>query len=73
MNFQYTAKSASGQTTTGLLEALSHTEARQQLRQQGLFALSMEEHAEAKQGGSAVRQGWFVRSRVTKRDLLLLS
>lgn len=74
MHFQYTAKSAAGETLTGLLEAQSPSDVRQMLRQQGLFALSVEDHAEAdvltmaSSGG-----GFFTRSRVTKRDLLLLS
>lgn len=41
MQFQYTAKSMDGQTTTGTIEAAALSAARQQLRQQGLFVLSL--------------------------------
>lgn len=74
MHFQYTAKSASGETLTGLLEAQSPTDVRQLLRQQGLFALSVNDHAETDlPAAGRTGNGFFSRSRVTKRDLLLLS
>ena len=76
MNFQYTAKSSAGQMTRGFLEALSLAEARQQLRQQGLFPLTLKatgaavEKASAKTEAKAPRFGL---RRVSKSDVLMVT
>ncbi|OYW17832.1 MAG: hypothetical protein B7Z55_11765, partial [Planctomycetales bacterium 12-60-4] len=41
MEFQYTAKATDGHAATGVIDAASLGEARQRLREQGLFALSL--------------------------------
>lgn len=73
MNFQYKARSVAGASSSGVLEAESPAVARKILRDQGLFALSLEQHRNAvleqpRDGGQA---GW--NSRVTRQDLLMLT
>lgn len=73
MNFHYKARSVVGASSSGVLEAESPAAARKMLRDQGLFALSLEQHrglsSEYPRGGGKV--GW--NSRVTKHDLLMLT
>lgn len=72
MQFQYTAKTTVGQTSSGMIEAASLSEARQQLREQGLFILSL-----ATQRAAAFRSGkrrlTFSRSGVKKVEVLMLT
>ncbi len=71
MNYQYTAKAASGGASSGTIEAHSESEARQQLRQQGLFPLSMNTERQVAVPRSSSRK-YFGR-RVSKNDLLMLT
>jgi type II secretory pathway component PulF len=73
MNFQYKARSVSGDTSSGVLEAESPAAARKILRDQGLFALSLEQHRSlsAVQPSGGAPGGW--NKRVTKHDLLMLT
>ena len=73
MNFQYKARSASGTSSSGVLEAESPAAARKMLRDQGLFALSLEQHRNlsVEQPAKVVKSGW--KSRVSKLDLLMLT
>jgi type II secretory pathway component PulF len=75
MNFQYRARSVAGANSSGVLEAESPSAARQMLRDQGLFALSLEPRQQRKGGfeqSSAVAASRW-NSRVTKHDLLMLT
>jgi type II secretory pathway component PulF len=70
MDFAYTAKSKNGQTMGGTIDAGSIAEARQTLRGQGLFPLSLT----AARSTAARRSGWFARRRrVSKTDLLMMT
>ena len=72
MDFAYTAKSRTGQTTEGTIDAASVADARQQLRSQGMFPLTVFAGTARKKktGGN----GLFRRKRrVSKRDLLMLT
>lgn len=73
MNFQYKARSVAGASSSGMLEAESPAAARKMLRDQGLFALSLEQHRstvlDQPRGGGKI--GW--KKRVTKQDLLMLT
>jgi type IV pilus assembly protein PilC len=71
MEFQYSAKSTNGSTSTGVLVAESIAEARQRLREKGLFALSLESAGIA----TGPFAGRFKRKkkRVGKSDLLMLT
>jgi type II secretory pathway component PulF len=73
MNFQYKARSAAGASSSGVLEAESPAAARKMLRDQGLFALSLEQHRSlsVEQSAVPVKAGW--NSRVSKLDLLMLT
>jgi type IV pilus assembly protein PilC len=73
MLFQYTAKTAAGATSSGVLEADSPTLLRQMLREKGLFALSMKPagKSDASPGGSGGFR--FGLSKVSKRDLLMFT
>src|SRR5436190_833348 len=73
MNFQYTARSVSGASSSGVLEAESPAAARKMLRDQGLFALSLEQHRSLSvdRSSAGAKGGW--KSRVTKHDLLMLT
>ena len=72
MDFAYTAKSRTGQTTEGTIDAASVADARQQLRSQGMFPLTVFAGTARKKktGGNGLfrRKG-----RVSKRDLLMLT
>ena len=75
MNFQYRARSVAGAASSGVLEADSPSAARQMLRDQGLFALSLDQR---QQRSPALEQspggaGPLWKSRVTKHDLLMLT
>ncbi len=72
MRYQYTAKSISGDTSTGLLDAPSTADANRQLRAKDLFVISV---APAGRGRSATVRGGsrFHRSKISKRDLLALT
>jgi type II secretory pathway component PulF len=71
MEYQYTAKSTTGQTVTGLLTAPSSTEAQSHLRQRDLFVLSMRPAS----GGNRTRRPPRFRlgTKVSKRDLMTLT
>jgi len=72
MGFAYTAKSRTGQTTEGTIEAASVAEARQQLRSQGMFPLTVFAGAGKKRKTDG--NGLLGRKRrVSKRDLLMLT
>ena len=67
MNFSYTAKSMGGSTSSGVLCADSLAGVQRQLREQGLFPISVQERP----GGTGAKPvKWFGRKRVSKRDLL---
>lgn len=67
MNFTYTAKSMGGSTSSGVLTADSLAAVQRQLREQGLFPVSVQERPD---GTVATRAKWLGRKRVAKRDLL---
>jgi len=71
MRFAYTAKSATGAVTTGVLAAESSTQAHQLLREQGLFALSVIASRER----ARRRRQWTMRrgKKVSTRDLVGLT
>jgi type II secretory pathway component PulF len=72
MRFQYSAKTASGQTSAGVLDAATLAEARRQLRAQGLYVMSVA----AEVAGAARVRPRAARSasrRVRKTDLLMLT
>lgn len=71
MQFAYTAKSIRGEVAKGLLAADSLAQAQQQLRQQGLFPMSV-----APAGKASARQSSglsFGRKRVSRKDLMALT
>ena len=70
MQFHYQAKQIDGQATAGSLEATTLTEARQLLRQQGLFPIELSS-GEAKAVLS--KGGGFGRNKVGRTDLLMLT
>jgi type II secretory pathway component PulF len=67
MQYAYVAKSMQGETSRGMLSADSMVQARQQLRQQGLFALSLA--PAARKAAPALRRSWR-RRRVSRKDLM---
>jgi type IV pilus assembly protein PilC len=76
-HYAYRAKDGGGNTVNGLLEAPSEDQADQNLRQQGLFVLSVEPSAAPDRpggprrgGGPAGRQSI---GRISRRDLILLT
>ncbi|HUG89650.1 MAG TPA: type II secretion system F family protein [Planctomycetaceae bacterium] len=72
MRFQYSAKAGSGQTSAGVIDAPTIADARQQLRTQGLFTLSLSPEAN---GAGRLRAPRVAsrRGRVRKADLLMLT
>lgn len=72
MQYQYAAKSSDGSTLRGALGAHSEQDARQQLREKGLFVISVQPvgHLSA-QSGSVHHAGG--RQKVSKRDLATLT
>ena len=67
MQFAYTAKSADGQSATGVLVADSLPQAQKQLRQQGLYVLSVAPAGSKK--ASAIRRASRRRGRVSRKEL----
>ena len=69
MQFHYSAKAVSGTASSGLIEAGSVGEALRQLREQGLFVLSLNTQGKTngRDAGSALSFG---KKRVRKADLL---
>jgi len=72
MDIQYTAKARNGATSSGVLSAESLAEARQQLRDQGQFPLSLN-RANVARTATPGRSLSIGRSRVTKTDLLMVT
>ncbi|MGH7129821.1 MAG: type II secretion system F family protein, partial [Planctomycetaceae bacterium] len=70
MQFQYQAKTGGGETSVGLIDAETPAEARQRLRAQGLFTLSVEA-TQAKTAPRPRKTGPLTRGRVRKSDLLI--
>src|SRR3989304_3043389 len=68
MNFAFTAKSQSGEVSTGVLTADSLRHAQQQLREQGLFPTSLKAISDTVT--MAISSSWTPRAKVPKRDLL---
>ncbi len=72
LQYQYTAKSTSGETLTGLLAAGSSSEVRRQLREKDLFAVTVEPIGAGRRSwGNSGGSRW--RSRVSKRELVTLT
>ncbi len=69
MHYEYTAKSTSGETTTGILTADSAAEASHQLRERELFVVSVKPAGRDRSGAGRTR--W--RSKVSKRDLVTIT
>ncbi len=69
MNFEYTAKSKSGQTVRGTIAAGVVDEARRQLRQQDLFPLTIKPAGRGKPSTGGGRRRWS-RGRISKRELI---
>ena len=71
MRYAYTAKSTSGALSSGMLDAESPVEAHRQLRERGMFALSVSPGAAGAHGaaGGPLRR----RKKVPKRDLMTLT
>ncbi|MGQ9574688.1 MAG: type II secretion system F family protein [Thermoguttaceae bacterium] len=67
MQYAYTARSKSGEPATGVLAADSPAQAHRQLRQQGLFVISV---SEAGRGAGRTAGGISRRRRVSCKDLL---
>ena len=72
MQFQYSAKARTGQPAAGMIESDSIAEARQRLRDQGLFVLTLTSQREttSRVGNNGLRFG---RPRVSKTDVLMLT
>ena len=71
MHFKYKAKETTGQVATGTITATSQVEAHRQLREQGLFPLSLQ--PQKKTGTSQAKSGFRIGSGVKKADLLMLT
>lgn len=72
MQFQYTAKTSDGLSTAGVLEAPSLTQARQSLRDRGLFPLGVHEESRP-QAISVPRARLWSRGKVRQADLLMVT
>src|SRR4051794_15912573 len=72
MQFSYSAKSLSGEMTSGLLDADTISIARQKLRERGMFPLKLAPSAE-KRMDVAVATAGFWKPRVKKQELMLLT
>lgn len=70
MRYAYTAKSAQGETTAGTLTADSPAQVQRQLRDQGLFVISLKTAVGGKRGA---RRAGRTRGRVAKKDLMTLT
>jgi type II secretory pathway component PulF len=77
MNFSYTARRIDGTSSSGLLQAESLQEARQLLKQQGLFVLAVNAagRAVAAEAIGAVNRtaGLFSKNRVTRNEIMMLT
>jgi type II secretory pathway component PulF len=73
VNVTYTAKSKTGQMTAGTVDAASLPEARQLLRAQGLFPLTLTEGKKTAGTSDRVSRGPFRRRRVSRTDLLMVT
>jgi type IV pilus assembly protein PilC len=74
MTFEYTVKTRSGSLSQGVIDATSSAEARRQLLEQGMFALSLKERSRAAPR-SAVQEPKrpLFQSRIGKSDLLMVT
>ena len=72
MNFQYIAKSTTGETVTGLLTAASAGEVHHRLRQKELFVVSVRAAGRNQSALGRPRKRFFG-SKVSKRDLVTLT
>ncbi len=68
MQFAYTAKAKNGESAAGVLAADSLPQAQRQLRQQGLFVLSVAPLGA--RAAFAARRRWGRRGRVSRKDLM---
>jgi type II secretory pathway component PulF len=78
MDFAYTARRIDGTSSSGSLQAESLQEARQQLKQQGLFVLALNTAGrtavtEAVAATTAASSGLFAKNRVTRNDIMMLT
>lgn len=77
MEFAYKAKSGFGETSTGLLEAESPLDARKQLRDQGLFPMSVSKSSHAssavKTTSTSSSKSWSLGAKVSRLDLLTMT
>ena len=78
MDFAYTARRIDGTSSTGSLQAESLQEARQLLKQQGLFVLALNAAGrtavtEAVAATTAASSGLFAKNRVTRNDIMMLT
>ena len=77
MDFAYTARRIDGSSANGLLQAESLQEARQILKQQGLFILALNSAGRAVAGEAASvvakSSGLFSRSRVSRNEVMMLT
>ncbi len=71
MHFEYKAKETTGQVATGTITATSQVEAHRQLREQGLFPLSLQ--PQTKTGTNQAKSRFRIGSGVKKADLLMLT
>lgn len=69
MRYEYTAKSTSGETTTGILTAESAAEVNHQLRERELFVLSVKPAGRDRSRAGGTRWG----SKISKRDLVTIT
>lgn len=78
MDFAYTARRIDGTSSSGSLQAESLQEARQLLKQQGLFVLALNAAGrtavtEAVSATTAASTGLFAKNRVTRNDIMMLT
>ena len=70
MQYQYSAKESTGALSSGIIDAVSIQDARKQLQQRGLFALSLNEHGKARSADDAPKGK---RKKVKRQDILTLT
>ena len=73
MQYAYTARSTSGETATGVLAGESLAQVQQQLREKGLFILSLKATRGAAKSEVAGNRFSFRRSKVTSKDIVALT
>ena len=78
MDFAYTARRIDGTSSTGSLQAESLQDARQLLKQQGLFVLALNAAGrtavtEAVAATTAASSGMFAKNRITRNDIMMLT